>query len=156
MSQESRTTSLPGQLKQLKERVRSLYNSKTSVEELRNNVKLCYSNRADFDDPLVKVSGSVRLLYIQFVMLRLLFSSFWSIENHALFDPLSQTLLIDHTVYYRLFWFLPLTLSIRTYTLLELEKRKPSSGGKQGEDDHKWVIAGHSGPTGALELQVGS
>lgn len=140
-------TPVSGQLKDLKARVASLYNSATPVDELKSNVRRSYGARAAFEDPVVSVFDSLRFLYIQFAMLRVLLHSYWSFENHSFFDATRQTLVIDHTVHYRIVWFLP-ALCLRTFTLLGLEKRKGAQvtredEGEQPGDEDDWLVVRH-------------
>jgi hypothetical protein len=140
----AQTTNLPGDLKTLKDGVTGLYNSHSPVDEVKDNVKRFYAHDVRFEDPMTAVPTS-RLLFIQFVLLRYLLHSYWSLENHALFDEARRTLVIDHLVFYRFFWFLP-SLTIRTFTLLVLEKRRKPSGNGEDEDhgdDGQWIVVSH-------------
>jgi hypothetical protein len=134
---------LPRDLKALKDGVNGLYNTLTPVEEVKATVKRYYAHDVKFEDPLAAVS-TIRLLFIQFALLRYLFSSVWSLENHALFDEARRTLVIDHVVFCRLFWFLP-AITVRMFTLLVLEKRRKASGaGDDDDDEGEWVVVRHS------------
>jgi len=137
----AQTTNLPGDLKTLKDGVTGLYNSHSPVDEVKDNVKRFYAHDVRFEDPMTAVPTS-RLLFIQFVLLRYMLHSYWSLENHALFDEARRTLVIDHLVFYRFFWFLP-SITIRTFTLLVLEKRRKPSEYEDHDDDGQWIVVSH-------------